>query len=223
MNRKQLGMVLLAMLLAAEPAVAFDLIKSLKGLFSEDASAPSVAQEDLTGTDSQLIDDQAPRIEPVSVVNDRFVWSYGQVYKEALWKHGDSVTAVAFSPDGGRVLTGSADSTVVLRDSQSGKTLRTWKHENSVTAVAFSPDGSRVLTGSADNSVVLRDAQSGKTLRTWKHENSVTAVAFSPDGSRVLTGALDKSVVLRDVNSGQSLRTWKHCPRRPQSGAKLTT
>ena len=67
------------------------------------------------------------------------------------WKHSQSVYAVAFSPDGRQVLTGSLDNTAVLRDVASGKTRHTWKHSSDVNTVAFSPDGRQVLTGSWDN------------------------------------------------------------------------
>ena len=165
----------------------------------------------------------APR-EAASPSNDgRFIWSAATaVARDAVprdaqsgktlrtWEHKDGVTAVAFSPDGRRVLTGSWDNTAVLRDAQSGQILHTWNHEQDVNAVAFSPDGRQVLTGSWDNTVVLLDVQSGETLLTWKHQGPVNTVAFSPDGQRVLTGSADNTAVLRDAQSGQTLRTWNH-------------
>lgn len=132
----------------------------------------------------------------------RFEWRAGLVTPEHTWKHGNDVTAVAFSPDGQRVLTGSWDNTVVLRDAQSGQTLHTWRHEDWVHAVAFSPDGRRVLIGLGSwketaNIAVLRDADIGTILHNWQHNGPVRSVAFSPDGHRVLTGSADKTVVLR--------------------------
>ena len=66
------------------------------------------------------------------------------------------VAAVAFSPDGTRVLTGSGDIMARLWDAASGKVVASLAgHTDSVTAVAFSPDGTRVLTGSQDNTARL--------------------------------------------------------------------
>jgi hypothetical protein len=112
--------------------------------------------------------------------------------------HTNSVTAVVFSPDGTRVLTGSRDNTARLWDAASGKPIATLAgHTASVTAVAFSPDGTRVLTGSEDNTARLWDAASGKPIATLAgHTSWVTAVVFSPDGTRVLTGSRDNTARL---------------------------
>jgi WD40 repeat protein len=73
--------------------------------------------------------------------------------------HEDTVTSVAFSPDGARVLTGSGDRTARLWDAATGKEIRAFKgNEDTVSSVAFSPDGARVLTGSKDKTARLWDA-----------------------------------------------------------------
>ncbi|MGK7871770.1 MAG: caspase family protein, partial [Xenococcaceae cyanobacterium] len=69
--------------------------------------------------------------------------------------HESSVYAVAFSPDGQKILSGSTDNTLKLWDI-SGKLLHTFKgHESSVNAVAFSSDGQKILSGSTDNTLKL--------------------------------------------------------------------
>ncbi len=70
--------------------------------------------------------------------------------------------AVAFSPDGRRVLTGSYDGKVILWDAHSGEVLRSLEgHTAAVHSAAFSPDGKQIITGSDDKTAILWNADSG--------------------------------------------------------------
>jgi WD40 repeat protein/tRNA A-37 threonylcarbamoyl transferase component Bud32 len=108
-----------------------------------------------------------------------------------LGGHRSSITVVAASKDGNRLLSAATDGTARLWDTQ------TWRpcglpleHQGSILAAAFSPDGQTVLTGSADRTARLWDAATG-AARTAPllHQTPVMSVAFSPDGARVFTGS----------------------------------
>jgi hypothetical protein len=59
----------------------------------------------------------------------------------------DGVWAAAFSPDGGRIVSGAADGTVRVWDAASGAELLVLRgHESVVSAAAFSPDGARIMS-----------------------------------------------------------------------------
>jgi WD40 repeat protein len=64
--------------------------------------------------------------------------------------HDGRVGAVAFSPDGTRIATGSDDGTARVFDTATGAELSRLHHDGAVYGVAFSPDGTRVATGSDD-------------------------------------------------------------------------
>jgi hypothetical protein len=92
----------------------------------------------------------------------------GISWPHAQTRHTDSVSAVAVSPDGRFIVSGSHDRTVKVWDAQSGALLRSLEgHTDSVSAVTVSPDGRFIVSGgSLDGSVQVWDAQSGALLRS---------------------------------------------------------
>jgi WD40 repeat protein len=126
-----------------------------------------------------------------------------------ILKPGGYVFTAAFSPDGKRVVTASADHTPRVWDAESGRLLATLTgHQDGVPAAAFSPDGKRVVTASDDKTARVWDAESGQSLATLTgHQASVRTAVFSPDGKRVVTASEDHTARVWDAESGRSLAT----------------
>ena len=68
-----------------------------------------------------------------------------------LDEHEEAITAIAFSPDGTRVVTGSRDTRSYVWDAATGALLATLGGDGAeVNSVAFSPDGRRVVVASRE-------------------------------------------------------------------------
>ncbi len=129
--------------------------------------------------------------------------------------HEDAVSMACFSPDGKRILSGSADRTMRLWDTATGRCLSVFEHKLGLGAVALAPDGRWAVSGDQNWTVHLWDLESGQRLREFKgHSGPIHDLCFSPDGRWVLSGggdpmgSRDPTVRLWDPATGRCLRTF---------------
>lgn len=143
------------------------------------------------------------RIASGSVDRTIRLWetSTGRELLPALSGHTDRVTAVAFTPDGKRLLSagGAEDRTIRLWDLTTGKEVRalTPGPTNEVLSLLVTPDGKRALARVENSVVEIYDLESGKQLRSEPvHGRKVISSAFRADGSHIALGCEDGSVVI---------------------------
>jgi WD40 repeat protein/serine/threonine protein kinase len=129
--------------------------------------------------------------------------------------HADEAWAVAFSPEG-RILASGSDDTedddmIKLWDPGTGQLLRGWRTgEGTISALAFSSDGQTLASAALCPSQNLRlwDVATGRLLTTLEgHTDRVRSVAFSPDGTRLASAGSDRTIRLWDGHSGRPLLT----------------
>jgi WD40 repeat protein len=110
--------------------------------------------------------------------------------------HKDAIYAVALSPDGQTIATGSYDQKIKLWDVSSGKEIKTLSgHNGCVYQLSFRPDGKILASASADRTVKLWDVASGERRETFSQSlKEVYAVAFSPDGAHLVAAGGDNRI-----------------------------
>ena len=140
--------------------------------------------------------------------------------------HTNSITCLAFSPDGRTLASSSRDGTAKLWDLTANRVRATLQAHPSgwVNAVAFSPEGKSLATGSGGFSmhpkgyldddktgdIKLWDARTGQERTTIEEPSGVVeTLAFSADGGRLASGGGDGSVRVWDIATGRLSTTTK--------------
>jgi WD40 repeat protein len=122
------------------------------------------------------------------------------VLSAVLSGHTGAVTAVAFSPDGTKIVTASRDGTSRVWWSESSEPRILGRHDKTVQSVAFSPDGKSVVSSSDDGTAKvwslddasLQRSSGGKAAsKVFQGSSYIRSVAFSLDGTKVVAGSED--------------------------------
>lgn len=127
--------------------------------------------------------------------------------KRTLIGHSSFVNALAFSPDGKLLASGSEDSTIILWKMTSGSILRRLNgHRKDVTSLAFATGGSTLVSASYDGTIRIWNVKTGRIQRVLQgHSGWVQTMAVAPDGKTLVSGGSDGRTILWDVATGRKL------------------
>ena len=116
-----------------------------------------------------------------------------------------SVVALAFTPDGTKLASGSNDDMFMTRkqnsvkiwDVRQGVLLHSINEGTGATSVVFSPDGKLLASGDNWGNAALWSVASGAPQRRFNgHNRPIRGLGFSPDGKTLATGSEDRKVKL---------------------------
>jgi WD40 repeat protein len=127
---------------------------------------------------------------------------------------GPFVYAMAFSPDGKTLASGSGDDEsrgeVKVWDVRAGKQFLTLGTPGyAVSSILFSPDN-RFFAALSNGAIRIWDTRTGDLVHTTAMSTGGhTALSFSPDSRLLVAGNVDGSIRAWDVLSGELRRSWK--------------
>ena len=153
-------------------------------------------------------DDEIKRVRPYWAPAEVALESGLRFMREAMVidQHGSTVTSVATTPDGSRVVSASYNEVHVWSGTDGSEIIRLkgelGRELGRVNGVAITADGSRIVTGGS--ALILWDGYTGTKLAVLEgHTSGVTSVAITPDGSWIASGSDDKSVRIWDGKTGK--------------------
>ncbi len=126
--------------------------------------------------------------------------------------HTGPVREVTFGPDGGQLVSRSADNTIRTWDTAALFDVHTLRgHEGYVYPVCITADGNRIVSGGwdghfeKDGCLRLWDAQSGDEIAAWGPSHELVRSAALYDDDTKLCVAFDRTVAIYDVRFGERL------------------
>ncbi len=124
------------------------------------------------------------------------------------------VNALAYSPDGKMLASGSSDGKIYLwRDlTNLDQPQILGHHDESVASIAFNWNGTILASGSDDKTIKLWNTENKSETKPiailGKHAKAIRSVAFSPDqenGYLLASGSKDRRIILWDIHDNSCL------------------
>lgn len=204
----------------------FDISERYTGLETEDNSI--ILAETCSAYKKRTAIDKSPLVTAsLSPDGSQLINSIGSIHKKAelsIWDvasgvcknrikaHEDIITSIAYSVDGMRFASASADGTLLLWDAKTNTQLQQLKAEEvfdggyTFTYVAFSPNDVVLAAALSNGHVVLLDVINWRILQDIKSSgNQIFSLAFSSDGKQLAVGSLDREVKVWEIQSGKMI------------------
>lgn len=150
---------------------------------------------------------------------DLFVYRLSDGQRMATYRGKREIYSLLLTPDGELLITGSGDGHIQIRDTGTGrpvKTISTGKMTGvyfQIYAMAISRDGRLLATTGLGGDIMLWRLPDGEFLETFKaHKRVVHALKISPEGRHLISAGSDNSIRIWEISSGRMIRVLEGHP-----------
>lgn len=162
----------------------------------------------LTGHDGEIF---TSKFHPngtaiASAGSDRsiYLWSTrGDCENYAILKaaHSNSILELAYSSDGQRLFSCSADKTVIIWDSNTGARIKKLRnHQTYVNSISSASSDPNLLVSVGDDCYVnVWDTRKRKCAMSFRDKYQLTSVTFDKTSSQVIVGGIENSINVWDL------------------------
>jgi len=131
----------------------------------------------------------------------------------------NSVSTVAFSPDGREIVAADYNGQVEIWDAATGHRRLLGQPGPSISDVEFNNSGSEFVTASRDGTVTVWAASHDRALTSFQACPSPNTASPNPDGSEIVVACEDGTALVFDAASGQQLTVLSATSRGTVSSA----
>jgi WD40 repeat protein len=119
--------------------------------------------------------------------------------------------SVAFSPDGGWMVTGAQDRSIRLWDTVTGVQIGQLEGStDTVRTVAVSPDGRFVAASGSDRIIRIWEVDGREIVFEQQgHNDGLYSVAWSPDGRYLASAGDDRVILVWDIENNSQIRRFE--------------
>ena len=127
---------------------------------------------------------------------------------QALSGHTDTVTQVAFSPNGDYLASGAMDNSVIIWDLQAPGTPILHKLQDlsgEIECLLWHPSSLVIAAGASDAQAAMWNVSKGTLAQYFVgHHDSVTCLSWSIDVKKLITGSADSSVMVFNPKTAEA-------------------
>jgi WD40 repeat protein len=133
----------------------------------------------------------------------------GWTLLHTLTGHTELIKPIRWTPDGQRIITGSADQSIKIWDASSGREINSIRLSAYCFDLVLVPDSQQVIAA-VGNHLEVWDISSGVQLKSLVgHADTVWGMAVTPDGKTIVSASADNTFYAWDFSSGNVIAHWK--------------